>query len=91
MWVRIPFQLQKYNLYYEIKLKIRLLEENIKEHKCECCGLTKWNGLDIPLELHHKDGNRHNHNLENIQLLCPNCHAQTETYRSKNINHNLGV
>ena len=39
----------------------------------------------IPLELHHKDGNRYNNQLDNLMLLCPNCHALTENYRAKNI------
>lgn len=75
----------KYPDFQTFKLKNRLLQEGYKEHKCECCGLTIWNNLPIPLELHHKDGNRCNHLLSNLQLLCPNCHAQTETYRAKNI------
>ena len=67
------------------KLRLRLLEEGIKEHKCECCGLTTWLDGPIPLELHHKDGD-HKHNvLENYELLCPNCHALTDSYRGKNI------
>jgi hypothetical protein len=75
----------KYPDFQTFKLKNRLLQEGYKEHKCECCGLSVWNGLPISLELHHKDGNRTNHKFENLQLLCPNCHAQTETYRAKNI------
>lgn len=71
--------------YQTFKLKNRLLQEGYKEYKCECCGLSEWNGLPIPLELHHKDGNRCNHKIENLQMLCPNCHAQTKTYRAKNI------
>lgn len=71
--------------FQTFKLKNRLLQEGYKEYKCECCGLSIWNDLPIPLELHHKDGNRTNHKFENLQLLCPNCHAQTETYRAKNI------
>ena len=67
------------------KLKNRLLQEGYKKYQCECCGLSEWNNLPIPLELHHKDGNRTNHKLENLMLLCPNCHAQTDTYRAKNI------
>jgi hypothetical protein len=66
------------------KLKNKLLEEGIKEEICECCGLNVWNGKKIPLELHHKDGNGHNNELNNLELLCPNCHAQTSTYRSRN-------
>lgn len=66
------------------KVRIKLLEGGYKEHRCECCGLTTWLGQPIPLELHHKDGNRHNNTLENFELLCPNCHAFTESYRGKN-------
>lgn len=66
------------------KIRHKLLEEGIKEHKCENCGLTEWFGNPIPLELHHIDGNRDNNVLENYQLLCPNCHALTDSYRGKN-------
>lgn len=68
------------------KLKNRLLKEGVKEHKCEVCGRTIWdNGLPIPLELHHINGNHYDNKLSNLQLLCPNCHYFTETYRGKNI------
>ena len=66
------------------KVRKKLLEENYKEYRCECCNLTEWLGEPIPLELHHKDGNRHNNTLENFELLCPNCHAKTSSYRGKN-------
>ena len=66
------------------KVRIKLLEEGLKEHRCECCGLETWLDKPIPLELHHKDGNRHNNTIENFALLCPNCHAFTESYRGKN-------
>lgn len=65
------------------RLRLRLLEEGIKEHKCECCGNTEWMGYPIPLELHHKDGNHFNNELSNLELLCPNCHAQTDNYSCK--------
>lgn len=74
----------KYPQYQSNKLRHRLIAEGFKEHKCEKCGLTHWNNMPIPLELHHKDGNSHNHALSNLELLCLNCHAQTETFRSKN-------
>ena len=66
------------------KVKKKILEEGIKEHKCECCGLTTWLNQPIPLELHHIDGDRTNNKIENYQLLCPNCHAFTDSYREKN-------
>jgi len=66
------------------KLKLKLIEDGIKEHKCENCNLTKWNGEKIPLELHHIDGDRYNNVLSNIQILCPNCHSQTDNNSGKN-------
>lgn len=51
---------------------------------CWICKNNKWNNEDIPLELDHIDGN-HNNNLEqNLQVICPNCHALTPTYKNKN-------
>lgn len=52
--------------------------------KCSKCGLTEWNGQPIPIELEHIDGNSDNNNEENVCLLCPNCHAQTPTYKARN-------
>ena len=43
-----------------------------------------WNGQTIPLELHHVNGNNKDNSLENLQLLCPNCHALTSNYRNRN-------
>lgn len=65
-------------------LKLKLIKDGIKEHKCEECKLTEWNNQPIPLELHHIDGNRYNNILKNIQILCPNCHSQTENNSAKN-------
>jgi hypothetical protein len=65
------------------KLKTRLLREGLKEHRCESCGLAEWLGATIPLELHHRDGDRSNNDALNLQLLCPNCHALTGNYRGK--------
>ena len=65
-------------------IKAKLLKYNIFENKCDICNFYKWNNEIIPLELHHKDGNYKNNKLSNLQLLCPNCHAQTDTYRGKN-------
>ena len=60
--------------------KKRLFKEHIKENKCEICGITEWNNKPIICQLHHKDGNHLNNNLENLQILCPNCHSQTDNY-----------
>ena len=61
----------------------RLLESG-REEKCECCGISEWNGKSIKLQVHHIDGNRKNNDLSNLQLLCPNCHSQTDNFCSKN-------
>lgn len=60
--------------------RIRLIEEGIKKAKCECCGLSEWMGNPIPLELHHKDLNHYNNKLENLAILCSNCHMQAHNY-----------
>lgn len=66
-------------------LKERLLKEGIKEYKCECCNRTEWLGKPIKLELHHINGIKDDLRIENLQILCPNCHAYTDNYRGKNI------
>ena len=58
----------------------RLIEEGVKEEKCECCGLSEWMGKPIPLELHHRDFNHYNNSLDNLQILCANCHMQAHNY-----------
>lgn len=66
-------------------LKDRLIE--LRGHKCEDCGLTEWKNQPIPLEAHHIDGDKCNNTLENLLLLCPNCHTLTSNYGSKNNKH----
>tara|TARA_Y100001938_G_scaffold150476_1_gene241567 strand:- start:1904 stop:2371 length:468 start_codon:yes stop_codon:yes gene_type:complete len=66
------------------KLRLRLLKEGYFEHKCYQCDNVEWNQQPIPLELEHIDGDHFNNDLNNLTLLCPNCHAQTPTYRGKN-------
>lgn len=66
-------------------LKQKLIEDGIKESKCEKCKLKEWQNKPIPLELHHIDGNCHNHSLNNLQLLCSNCHSLTDNNAGKNI------
>lgn len=75
----------KYPHYQTYKLKQLLFMFNVKENKCECCGISEWQGKPLNYELHHIDGNRTNHELSNLMMLCPNCHSQTENFRSLNI------
>ena len=66
-------------------LRKRLLKEGVKSRKCECCGRTEWMGKPISLELHHINGVKDDLRIENLQILCPNCHAFTDNYRGRNI------
>lgn len=55
-------------------------------YRCSKCGCDgHWQDGIIALEIHHKDGDNHNNEIENLEYLCPNCHALTENYRGKNI------
>lgn len=65
-------------------LKKRLLREKVLHPVCSKCFRTEWNNLPIPLELDHINGVSTDHRLENLRLLCPNCHAQTPTHRGRN-------
>jgi hypothetical protein len=74
--------------YQTNKLRIRLIKEGFKPDECEVCGIDKWLGNKISLELDHIDGDKHNHKYDNLRIVCPNCHSQTSTYRGKNIGAN---
>jgi hypothetical protein len=62
-------------------LKKHLIKE--KGHACEWCEKETWRGIPITLEVDHIDGNRTNNELDNLRLLCPNCHSQTDTWRGR--------
>jgi hypothetical protein len=69
-------------------LRIRLIKEGVKKHQCEVCLNTEWNGKPIPIELEHCNGDNTDNRIENLKILCPNCHAQTDFYRGRNkLNH----
>lgn len=85
---KIPLeQILRENSTYQrtTSLRKRLIEEGYFEHRCAECGLTEWRNQPIPLELDHINGERQDNRLENLRLLCPNCHALTSTYRGKNM------
>jgi hypothetical protein len=65
------------------RLRKKLIEDGVKKDSCELCNLTEWLGQKIPLELHHIDGNRFNNKIENLQILCPNCHSLTHNHSTK--------
>ena len=65
-------------------LKARLVEAGLKENRCEICGITRWMGKPVSMQLHHKNGDGSDNRLENIQFLCGTCHSQTDTYGGRN-------
>ncbi len=75
----------KYPSYTTSKLRVRLIKENIFSHQCSICSLTEWNDKPIPLDLDHINGDPTDHRLENIRLLCRNCHAQTSNFCGANV------
>ena len=64
--------------------KALLFRTGIKENKCEKCGLSEWQGNSLVCELHHINGDSTDNRIENLIILCPNCHSQTDNFRSRN-------
>jgi hypothetical protein len=71
--------------FQSYKLKKRLFAAGLKIPKCENCLSTEWLGKPIPLELDHINGESTDNRIENLRILCPNCHALTSTYRGKKL------
>jgi hypothetical protein len=60
------------------------------DNKCSSCGLIEWLGEPIKNQVDHIDGNSENNKLNNLRLLCPNCHSQTDTFAGRNKGKNVG-
>jgi hypothetical protein len=65
-------------------IKKRLIKDRLIEERCARCGISDWLGQKLSLHLDHKNGARTDFRMENLWLLCPNCHSQTPTYCGRN-------
>jgi Bacterial regulatory proteins, luxR family len=72
-------------------LKNRLIAAGLKRNRCEICGVTEWLERPLVMALHHVNGDNTDNRLPNLQLLCPNCHSQTESFSGRNKNRNGAV
>lgn len=84
---RVPWSLEKIlkkdSHYHSNSLKKRLIKEGYFAKECSWCKLTQWQDKEIPLELDHINGIKSDNRIENLRILCANCHSQTDTYRRK--------
>ena len=83
---RIPLEkiLVKGSDFQSFKLKKRLFDAGLKQKYCEQCKWAKQTESGyLPLELDHINGDRHDNRIENLKVLCPNCHSLTPTHRSR--------
>jgi 5-methylcytosine-specific restriction endonuclease McrA len=64
-------------------IKRRLLQAGLLSNRCNACGLTEWRGKPISIQIDHINGISDDYRLENLRMLCPNCHSQIETYARK--------
>jgi hypothetical protein len=69
-----------------LTVKRHLLRAGILKNRCDWCGLTSWRGRPISIQIDHINGVRDDHRVENLRMLCRNCHSETDTFAAKNIN-----
>ena len=83
--VALDLLLVKDSLYSSKNLKQRLVDDGYLKYNCDLCSISEWKEQPISLHLDHINGDKFDNTLENLRLLCPNCHSQTDTYCGKNI------
>ena len=86
--IRLSEKLTKGTRISNQQIKSKLIDLGIFSHMCCKCGIVEFHGIKVPLELEHINGDTSDNRLENLTLLCPNCHSQTDTYAGRNAKKN---
>ena len=63
---------------------LRKVLAKLNGYACECCGISEWNGKEITLQVDHINGLANDNSIENLRLICPNCHSQSDTFSGRN-------
>lgn len=72
------------------KLKQRVINGGLLEYKCSICGINTWLNKPLTLQLDHINGDNRDNRIENLRLLCPNCHSQTDNFCGKKRSNSAG-
>lgn len=82
----IPIEqfLQKDTKFDRANMRRRLLNSGLMREECYKCGVLEWMGAKLRTQIHHKNGNNTDNRLDNLEMLCPNCHSLTDTYMGRN-------
>ncbi len=65
-------------------LRWRLLKAGVLDSICAVCGIIEWQDKPLSMHLHHINGVNNDNQVENLQMPCPNCHSQTDSYSGRN-------
>ncbi|HET9392519.1 MAG TPA: HNH endonuclease signature motif containing protein [Candidatus Rubrimentiphilum sp.] len=72
-------------------IKRRLLKEGILKNECSRCGISEWRGKPLSIQIDHINGINDDYRLENLRMLCPNCHSLTPTHGRRNVGKRLSA